>query len=177
MQRLNPINNDNGFVLVASLLVLMILIVVGIAATNTTTIELHISGNEKMARDNFYKAESSAQEGAQRLQNENDKDNLRAKRTIFKWLFSSSKENDFLPSSGNSVDWGTLSIVSDPADLLSGLNDPFISLVALDLGVVKGKRASSLKMTSSSVYEYHLLGRAVQNSGQKIIEIGYKKRF
>lgn len=51
-------NNEKGFVLVASLLILMILVVIGIAATNSTTIELQIAGNEKVTQQTFYAAES-----------------------------------------------------------------------------------------------------------------------
>ncbi len=169
MQILNTANNENGFVLVASLMILMILVVLGIAAINTTTIEQQIAGNEKVAKDNFYNAEAAAQEGAQRLENENDSDNLRAKRSSFKWLFSGTDEDGFLD---DPAEWQA--IIND---LLSGLNNSAISLVAIDKGVVKGKKSSSLKITSSSLYEYHLLGRATKNNGQKIIEIGYKKRF
>ncbi len=42
------INNEQGFVLIVSLLMLMVLMIIGIAATNTTTIELGISGNDKL---------------------------------------------------------------------------------------------------------------------------------
>ena len=52
------INNEQGFVLIASLMMLMILLIIGIAATNTTTIELQISGNDKVNKMAFYSAES-----------------------------------------------------------------------------------------------------------------------
>ena len=67
MHKRQHVNNENGFVLVISLLILLILVVLGVAATNTTTLELEISGNEKVARKNFYKAESKAFQGAQDL--------------------------------------------------------------------------------------------------------------
>ncbi len=70
MQIFNSANNEDGFVLIVSLLILMVLIVLGIAATNTTTVELQIVGNEKVAKDNFYKAEAAAYEAAQLLENE-----------------------------------------------------------------------------------------------------------
>jgi len=50
-------NNEQGFVLVASLMMLMVLMIIGIAATNTTTLELQISGNDKLAKQTFYQAE------------------------------------------------------------------------------------------------------------------------
>ena len=57
------INNEQGFVLIASLMMLMVLMIIGIAATNTTTIELQISGNDKVQKMNFYVAESGWQLG------------------------------------------------------------------------------------------------------------------
>jgi len=52
------LNNERGFVLIASLLMLVVLMIIGIAATNTTTIELQISGNDKSAQMAFYGADA-----------------------------------------------------------------------------------------------------------------------
>ncbi len=61
------IQNERGFVLITSLMILVVLTIIGIAATNTTMIELQISGNDKVARINFYEAEGTAYEGARWL--------------------------------------------------------------------------------------------------------------
>ena len=71
MQRYNPIDNENGFVLVVALLMLVVLTIMGLSASTTTQIELQISGNERVAKDLFYKAEAAAYEAAQLLENEN----------------------------------------------------------------------------------------------------------
>ncbi len=160
-------NNENGFVLVTALLMLMVLLVIGVAATNTSIIELQISGNDKQAKILFYKAESAAMENAQRLQNESNTDNLRPSRSDKNGLFDKNDKTQFLT---DGTKW------SDSKVLKSAL-DSNVSMVAIAMGRVKGKKASSLKMTSSAVYAYQLLGRAVKNNSQKIIEIGYKKRF
>lgn len=57
------IKNERGFVLITSLLMLTILMIIGISATNTTTIELQISGNDKAAKQTFYQAEAGTQVG------------------------------------------------------------------------------------------------------------------
>ena len=59
------INNEQGFVLIASLMMLMILLIIGIAATNTTTIELQISGNDKVNKTTFYAAEGGIEVGSE----------------------------------------------------------------------------------------------------------------
>lgn len=55
--------NERGFVLIVSLLMLVVLMIIGIAATNTTTIELQISGNDKVAKQTFYQADSGTEVG------------------------------------------------------------------------------------------------------------------
>ena len=52
------VNNQKGFVLIVSMMMLLVLMVIGIAATNTTNIELQISGNDKASKMAFYAAES-----------------------------------------------------------------------------------------------------------------------
>jgi len=66
----NTLNNEQGFVLVAALMMLMILLVIGIAATNTTTIELQISGNDKLAKQTFYQAEGVVAEAVRVIAND-----------------------------------------------------------------------------------------------------------
>lgn len=72
------LKNEQGFVLIVSLLMLVVLMIIGIAATNTTTIELQISGNDKAAKQTFYQAEAGTQVGISLLGTETerqDKDN------------------------------------------------------------------------------------------------------
>lgn len=51
-------NNETGFVLVACLMMLMVLTLVGLMATNTSIIELKVSANDKLAKTAFYRADS-----------------------------------------------------------------------------------------------------------------------
>lgn len=64
---MKTINNERGFVLVVSLLMLSILMIIGIAATNTTTIELQIAGNDRFAKQDFYSQETSLTNAAVRV--------------------------------------------------------------------------------------------------------------
>ncbi|MDA3832633.1 MAG: PilX N-terminal domain-containing pilus assembly protein [Spirochaetales bacterium] len=59
------LGNEKGFVLVISLLILLILVIVGITALNTTTIELQIAGNDKVHKQTFYAAEAGAELGVE----------------------------------------------------------------------------------------------------------------
>jgi len=56
-----PLKNENGFVLVISLIMLVILTLMGTFALNTTTSELQISGNDRVAKDAFYHADGGTE--------------------------------------------------------------------------------------------------------------------
>lgn len=56
-------SKESGFILVASLLVLLILVIIGVAATNSTIIELQIAGNDKVHKQTFYQADGGAELG------------------------------------------------------------------------------------------------------------------
>lgn len=51
--------NENGSVLVVSLLILMLLTIIGIAAMSTTNVELRIAGNEKYYKMALYAGEAA----------------------------------------------------------------------------------------------------------------------
>ncbi len=67
------VSDDNGFVMVVALQILLILMIIGVAAVMTTNIELQIVGNEKNARQAFYVAESGWQRAFQVVENSGDK--------------------------------------------------------------------------------------------------------
>lgn len=50
-------NNEQGYAMVVTMLVLLMMTIIGIAATNTSNIEVQISGNTKRISENFYDAE------------------------------------------------------------------------------------------------------------------------
>jgi PilX N-terminal len=54
----HPLHNQKGAVLVIALMLLAVLTILGVAALNTTTTEIRISGNEKVYKEAFYRAEA-----------------------------------------------------------------------------------------------------------------------
>lgn len=50
--------NDSGFVLVACLMMLVVLTLAGIMATNTSIIELLVAANDKLNKASFYRADA-----------------------------------------------------------------------------------------------------------------------
>lgn len=60
---------EDGFVLVVSLMILVILSVLGIAGLNSTDIEMQISASDKVEKQVFYGTESGCMRGGQWLRN------------------------------------------------------------------------------------------------------------
>ena len=58
-EALKQINNEKGAVLVVALIVLGLLMVIGTSITMTSSIELNIARNEKVAKTAFYRAENA----------------------------------------------------------------------------------------------------------------------
>ncbi len=56
-------DNEDGFVMITALMFLIILTLLGIAATRTTVTELYIAGNDYLYKRNFYVAESGWNQG------------------------------------------------------------------------------------------------------------------
>ena len=56
-------NNEEGSALIISVLILLLLTVIGIAATNTSTIEVLISGNDKVHKMAFHEADGGTEVG------------------------------------------------------------------------------------------------------------------
>lgn len=52
------LNNEKGSTLIVAVIFLMLLTVLGVFATTTSTIELQISGNDKISKMVFYAADS-----------------------------------------------------------------------------------------------------------------------
>lgn len=62
------LKQDKGFVLVTALLVMLVLTIIGIAATTNTSIELEIAANDRIHKNTFYEAEAGASLGTELLE-------------------------------------------------------------------------------------------------------------
>jgi Tfp pilus assembly protein PilX len=65
---LNPVlKNQNGVVLVAALIMLIVLTLIGLSSIGTSIFETKISGHEKFASNAFYAAEGGVEVGISRI--------------------------------------------------------------------------------------------------------------
>ncbi len=56
--KIKIVGNEEGFALVASMMILLIVVVIGIAATNTSNIEHQIAANDRFEKVDFYNQEA-----------------------------------------------------------------------------------------------------------------------
>jgi len=159
-----PLGNEDGFVLIAAIMVLLLLVILGISALTTTNIELQISGNEKAYIQNFYRAESSVQEAAQRLYNASSE-----------WLKSRTLSGFNLESAlGDATDITNASNWTPTLSQTGAMNGT--SYIMVDKGITGG---GSLDMAASQLHSVYVTGRAIDpvSGSTSFITIGYKRRF
>ena len=59
MKTTSILNNEDGVVMIAALMVLVLLTIIGIASTNISNTEIRISTHELIHQQNFYRAEGA----------------------------------------------------------------------------------------------------------------------
>jgi len=68
---IKPLKNEQGYFLILSTLMLLALLtIISIAATNTANTEVQIAGNDTVYQRNLYLAEGAAMEAVDQLQND-----------------------------------------------------------------------------------------------------------
>jgi hypothetical protein len=155
------LKNEEGSVIFAALMILVLLTIIGIASTNISNTEVRIAGHEVVYQQNFYQAEGASIEAVERLEAILD-----PKATPPSWLET------------------TLDMVTDeevrtwqfggsPAPEPSTLADT--DFIVVSEGIVSG---SSLGMGSAKVHGYTVYGRcAPPKRGATVIQLGYLKAF
>ena len=86
MQNHSRLKGEGGTIMPIALVLLLLLTMIGIAATMTSEVEIRIAGNEVAYKENLYFAEGSAMAGVQLLE---EADTSELKDLSFDWLYSS----------------------------------------------------------------------------------------
>jgi len=60
--------NEEGFVLILALMIMLVLTILGIAANRNTSTELMISGNDSLQKQTFYQADGGTEVGSEILE-------------------------------------------------------------------------------------------------------------
>jgi hypothetical protein len=165
MMKYGRSKREGGTILPIALVLLLLLTMIGIAATMTSEVEIRIAGNEVAYKENFYYAEGSAMAGVQMLENETDITLL--KDLSLHWLHGS------LPDTNISSDTNWSPENANPA-LEEG--DGYTGYVAVYQGIDPGG-SLDIGGVTTNLHQYTIYGRSAQKNGEAIIEVGYKKRF
>lgn len=157
--------NEDGSVIVATLLILVLLTIVGIASTNVSNNEVQIAGHTAAYQQNFYRAEGATIEAIDLLEAV-----ANPKLNPPSWL----EPNLDTVTNTNIQDldfWKTGTGTVDAAD--SNLENT--QYVAVSEGIVSG---NSLNMGSSTIHGYIIYGRcSPPRRGATVVQIGYLKAF
>jgi Tfp pilus assembly protein PilX len=187
--KLTPsINNEKGTALIISLMLLVLLTLLGMAATTTSTLEIMIADNERDYKVNFYKAESAAIQAAVIMENEPDPENKMKGYGDWaagdeNWLRydkdastppDMTKLNtwdDLTTAGGSLAEWdtGASNVIE------TGGNNITVAYAAQFVGVKQGE---SLKLTGTErKYSFVIWGHSKTDGGRALIEVGYKREF
>jgi len=174
------IGNEEGSVLVISVVILALLTVIGIAATSTTSIELQIASNDRIYKDNFYQAEGAAMMLARALEELTPADNEKLDDEK-KFKAPSGAYEDVVDMNTNDVD---VEDIANPKYWHGGSDDrsceiPEIAANNSPMGIVRlERREGSIGMhESTSLYRFSIFGRRAVNNNGVVIALGYRKRY
>ena len=149
---------EQGSVLIVALVVLAVFTLLSVSSTTTTTMEIRISGNENIQKENLYAAEAAAMRGAQDMQDTAD---LRAGSPAY--LNGITAETD--DPIHNYSSWSQQTVPQLPA---------ITAFASVSRGIAPG---SSLDMTKTRVHEYSVYGWCNRNRNLVMVEVGYRKAF
>jgi len=165
-------DNEEGSIMVIALLIMAVLTILGISAIDTSNIELQIAGNERVYKDNFYKAEAAVIAAAQILENMPPGE-LHPSAQNWINLEADAPTLDDLQLTSSAWSTGNLdSSTTDDIDLAGAQFTVVEETVPIDL------------LAPSNLHEYKIYGvydssltPEGKDRGRVIIEIGYKRRF
>lgn len=157
---IKPLKNEQGYFLILSTLMLLALLtIISIAATNTATTEVQIAGNDAVYQRNLYLAEGAAMEAVDQLQNDPNPRSLPFVESGIKAIDDKNFADD----------WETKSQAINPA-LDSGGETRF------RVGYEGTPPGYSLGIGKPRVHGFAVYGRT-EKQGVTTIKVGYRKAF
>jgi Tfp pilus assembly protein PilX len=158
-------NNEEGSVIIAALMVLVLLTIIGIASTNVSNTEVKISTHNLIHQQNFYRAEGATMEAVAQMEDPGPP---------FTWLTQTVASSEILLENGDlfkSTFWESGSAEATPA----GSTFPDTNYAGAYGGLLPGE---PLEIGSTKRHRYAIYGRsAPPNRGAVTVEIGYIKAF
>jgi type IV pilus assembly protein PilX len=163
MKKIRPLKNDDGSLMIVSVVILVLLTIAGVSATRTSSVEMQIAGNERTYKENLYKAEAAAMESARRLEDED------LNETLPEWL----KGRGYVDEHNDLLDAGFRQSNGEEAEISDSTGHDAAFLASSE-GIASG---SSLDLRRSTVHEYAVYGWGIQGNGLVVVKLGYRKAF
>lgn len=158
--------NKNGSAIIIAVLVLAAVTILGISASNTSNVEIMLTNNDILYKDNFYKAEAAAMEGAQTLQN----------ATPEELIFSGENKPNWLNESIDMTDlslWDADGVGDTDTAAYGSLDSTRYSVVFVGIDP-----ESSIDLTNPTLLrKFCVFGHSSRGASSNFIEIGYKRRY
>jgi len=158
---LSPLKNEDGSLIVFTLMVLTLLTIVGLASIRTADTEIEIAGTELLYQRNFYLAEGAAMEAVRWLDDPANSVNLSTNEPS--WMEPIDGE---LSGSGLDAFWN-----SEKTSAVDTGGDA--TFIADYKGVAPGY---SLGSGGTKMHEIIIYGRS-EKRGVAVIRLGYRKIF
>ena len=161
-----PVKNEDGSVIIATFLVLVLLTVVGIASTNVSNNEMQVTGHTVKYHRNFYRAEGAAIQAVVKLEKAD------VKNDTINWLEATELESTEIRTKvmdKSYWDSGSGGVVPTNSDLDDTRYTGFYG------GVYPG---STLAMNRSKIHGFGIYGYcAPPEGGEAVVLIGYRKAY
>lgn len=180
MQKEAGMENETGTVLITALFILLLLTLIGLAATDTTVSEKAMVRSEAVALRGGYLAESGAMEGVQRIENESNREEL-----LPAWLTRVSNNYGLLVEADSrqadndtgNLDLNNDGVVNENDTLAMERSEIDPGGQTYRLVVLKATQGSSSSLGQSRLYDYISYGYSEAFGGRARIKVGFKKRF
>jgi len=174
------IHNEDGTVMVISLLIMAILTILGLSAIDTSTIEVQVTHNEQIYKKNFYKAEAAVIAAAQNLELATPAQlsnvssvpwliNTEFNETTLQYKTSTGSWDDIQDGNG---DWDDSKPIGKVISTDTEYDDARF-LVLETTGFIDLTAPSN--MHTYEIYGFYDSKGA--DRGRVLVEIGYKRRF
>ena len=164
------IRDETGSVLVLALIMLVLLTLLGIAATRTSEIEIQIAGNERTYKLNIFSAEGAVMECCQRVDNGGtEMTAMDGSQPI--WMMNQYDKNNSGVTVPDTDDITNAANWTNDFSQTSSLGSDIRFMAFFD-GTAEG---SALDMTETVIYEYRGFGRSEQRNGLSVIGVGFRK--
>ena len=168
------LNNEEGVVIIAALMVLGLLTLVGIASTHTSNTEIKIAGHELIYQQNFYRAEGATLEA---IRDMDGIDNPETDPPNYLWLDKDTFDKETTPYDKDFWHGNMTGADVDP-EQFSGFSDSRFDTRFVVVSEGPEDKESTDGTLDGGIYRYTVYGRCEQSGGERgatTVEIGYLK--